>query len=274
MTNKITITPKSNLLKIDFKELWSFHELFYIFSWRDIKVRYKQTLLGVAWAIFQPLISMVIFSFFFGQLAKIPSGNLPYMVFVYTGLVVWNFFSSALSRASSSLVENEELIKKIYFPRLIIPTSAVTTCFLDLAITSLIFIPLLVYFRVAPHPLLILLLPLLLLIVFLTATGLGLFLAALNVKYRDVRYILPFFIQLMMFLTPVIYPTTIIADRHKWILAVNPLTAVIEVIRNLLGGKVIFDYPSLALSFLISVTVCLFGVYYFKRTERFFADII
>ena len=217
---------------------------------------------------------MFIFSFFFGKLANIPSGNLPYMVFVYIGLIIWNFFSASLQNASSSMVENEQLIKKIYFPRIIIPLATIATSFVDLAITSLILVPLLFIFNITPNPVILVFLPLLLAIVFLTSAGLGLFLASFNVKYRDVRYILPFFVQILIFLTPVIYPSTIIADRHKWVLALNPLANVIDTVRTLVGGHTAIDYLGLARSFSIALVIFLFGVLYLKKTERFFADIL
>ena len=270
----IVIKPTKSILHLDLAELWTYKELFYSFVWRDIKVRYKQTFLGIAWAVFQPLTTMFIFSFFFGKLANIPSGNLPYMVFVYIGLIIWNFFSASLQNASSSMVENEQLIKKIYFPRIIIPLATIATSFVDLAITSLILVPLLFIFNITPNPVILVFLPLLLAIVFLTSAGLGLFLASFNVKYRDVRYILPFFVQILIFLTPVIYPSTIIADRHKWVLALNPLTNVIETVRILIGGHTAIDYLGLARSFTIALVIFLFGVLYLKKTERFFADIL
>lgn len=272
--SKVIIQPQSNFLNIDFQELWRFRELLYIFVWRDIKVRYKQTFLGIAWAIFQPLVTMVIFTFFFGKLAGLPSGNLPYMVFVYIGLIIWNFFSNSLSSASGSLVEHEQMIKKIYFPRLLIPLASVITSSIDFLITLIILVVLLIYFQILPSPLLLLYTPLLFLITFFTASGLGLFMSSVNVKYRDVRYILPFFIQILMFLSPVIYPSTIIASQHKWILNINPLTFVIETSRSLISGIPQINFASLLSSLLISILIFLTGLFYLRKTERFFADIV
>ena len=258
---------------LDLKELWDYRELFLIFAWRDIKVRYKQTFLGIAWAVFQPLITMVIFSFFFGKLAGIPSGELPYAVFVLIGLTVWTFFSNYLSHASTSLIDQGQMIKKVYFPRVIIPVTPLITGCVDLGITSIFLSLVLVYYRLTPQPLLFFLLPILILIVGLSSSGLGFFLSALNVKYRDVRYILPFFIQIMMFFSPVIYPSSIIADRHKWVLILNPLTGVVEALRTLIGGSSSVDWTGLMLSGAFSLSIFIAGLKYFKKSEKLFADI-
>jgi len=271
METIIKSTP--GLLKINIQELWNYRELFYIFVWRDIKVRYKQTIFGLGWAIFQPLVTMIIFSFFFGKLAGIPSGNLPYPVFVYTGLVFWTFFSSALTLSSNSLIEHNQLLQKVFFPRLIVPLAAIITCMVDFVITLLLAVVLIFIYHLHPHPLLVLIFPLQLLILFLTISGLGLFLSAFNVKYRDVRYILPFFIQILMFLTPVIYSLTIIAPRHKWLLLANPLTGIIESARVLISGSVLLNWQSMFISLLVSVAIFIFGLYYFRLTEKFLADV-
>ena len=268
------IRPWTGWQGINLRELWDYRELFLIFAWRDLKVRYKQTILGVAWAIFQPLTSMVIFSFFFGKLARIYTAELPYMVFVYVGIVIWTFFSTAVNHATSSLLEQELLIKRVYFPRIIIPLAAFVTSIVDFLIACSILVVLLIYFQIHPSYWLIMAFPGLFLIVSLTVTGIGLFLSAVNIKYRDVRYILPFFINIAMFLTPVIYPSRIIADQHKWILVINPLTAVIETSRKLLSGSVAIDWLGLGISILVAVTIFIFGLYYFRSTEKYFADVV
>ncbi len=274
VTEPITIKPNSKLGTLNFSELWRYRELFFIFAWRDIKVRYKQTILGAAWAVFQPLISMVIFTIFFGNLAKIPSGNLPYSLFVFCGLVFWGFFSNSLSHASSSLVENENIIKKVYFPRLILPISSVVTSLIDFTINLVILIAFTLILGFVPSPLSLLIIPLGLIISAIAASGLGLFLSAFNVKYRDVRYILPFFIQLLMFLTPVIYPTTIVRPSNKLIMALNPMTGVIESVRSVISGSYVIDWPIMMVSAISAIVLLIAGIYYFKATERFFADIV
>ena len=270
----ITIKPKTNLLTIDLNELWRYRELFFIFAWRDVKVRYKQTVLGVAWAIFQPIISMIIFTVFFGNLAKVPSGDLPYSLFVLCGLVFWNFFSGSLSHATNSLIDNENIIKKVYFPKLILPISSVVTSFIDFAINLTILFAFALAMKYIPSPMALVIIPLGVIITAIGSAGLGLGLSSFNVKYRDVRYVLPFFIQLLMFLTPVIYPTTIVRPTNKLIMAINPMTGVIEAVRSVISGSTIIDWPILGLSFISSIFIFLIGLYYFRSTEKFFADIV
>ena len=197
------IRPKKTFSLNDVREMWKFRELLYFFTWRDLKVRYKQTAVGIAWAVFQPFMTMVVFSIFFGKLAKMPSDGIPYPIFVYTGLLIWQFFSSALLDTSNCLIANQAIITKVYFPRLILPVSSVLTKLVDFFIGSFILVGMMFYYHYTPHLIGLLILPVLIFISFLAAVGGGLFLAAINVKYRDVRYILPFFIQILMFLTPV-----------------------------------------------------------------------
>lgn len=267
------IRPKKSLNLQDFKEIWQYRELLYFFSWRDLKVRYKQTAIGVAWAIFQPFITMVVFSIFFGGLAKMPSDNIPYPIFVYTGLLFWQFFSGSLSETASSLIGNQAIITKVYFPRLILPLSAVITKFIDFAIAAVILIGLMIYYGYTPNLIGILIIPLLLIITFMAAIGGGLFLSALNVKYRDVRYALPFFIQILLFVTPVIYPASI-AGKYSWILALNPMTGVIQSVRAALLSATPINWFLIFLSFLASLIVLIIGILFFKKVERYFADVI
>lgn len=270
----IIIKPRKGWIGINLKELWHYKELFYIFVWRDIKVRYKQTVIGIAWAILQPFLLMVVFSVFFGGLAKVPSDNYPYPIFVFTGLLFWNYFSTALSTASNSLTDNENIIKKIYFPRLVLPLSPTITPIIDFCIAFIILGGMLIYYHFTPSFLGIILLPILLIISFCSAAGLGLFLSAINARYRDIKYALPFFIQSLLFLTPVIYPTTIIGEKYRWLLALNPMTGVIETARaGILGNKPI-DLQLLVISAIISIILFLFGIFYFRKTERTFADIV
>lgn len=267
------IRPRKTFSLKDIKELWQYRELLYFFVWRDLKVRYKQTFIGVAWAVFQPFITMVVFSVFFGGLAKMPSDGVPYPIFVYVGLLFWQFFSSALGDTSSVLISNQAIITKVYFPRLILPISSVITKFVDFLIATVILVGLMFYYGYMPHLSGLLLMPLLLLITFMASVGLGLFLASINVKYRDVRYALPFFIQIMLFVTPVIYPASI-AGKYSYLLAVNPMMGVIQSARAAMLGTAPINWLLIGVSLLGTSTIMILGIYVFKKTERYFADII
>jgi lipopolysaccharide transport system permease protein len=267
------IRPKKTFSWNDIRELWQYRELMYFFTWRDLKVRYKQTAIGVAWALFQPFITMVVFSVFFGALIKVPTDGVPYPIFVYVGLLIWQFFSSALSETSNCLISNQAIITKVYFPRLILPISSVLTKLVDFFIASTILIGMMFYYHYTPNLVGLLILPLLLLISFLASVGGGLFLAAVNVKYRDVRYILPFFIQIMMFLTPVIYPASI-AGKYSWILAINPMTGVIKAAQAAILGNAPINWHLLFISFISTSILFVIGIIFFKKTERYFADIV
>ena len=267
------IRPKKLISFGDIRELWLYRELLYFFTWRDLKVRYKQTAVGVAWAVFQPFITMVVFSIFFGTLAKVPSDGVPYPIFVYVGLLFWQFFSGALLDTSNTMISNQSIITKVYFPRLALPIPSVITQFIDFLIGTIILIGLMVYYGYTPHLGGLFLIPLLLLITFMASIGLGLILAALNVKYRDVRYILPFFIQLLLFVTPVIYPAGI-AGKYSWILALNPMMGVIQSARAALLGTTVLNWTLISISLLATAFVLAIGLYVFKKTERYFADII
>lgn len=272
-SENIVIKPKPKWMLFDFKEIWRYRELFFIFAWRDIKVRYKQTILGAGWAILQPLFSMFIFTVFFGNFAKIPSGELPYPLFVLIGLVFWNFFSGVLSRASNSLIENESIVKKVYFPREILPLSTVGANLLDFFISLTLLFLVAIYFHFVPNPLIIVIVLLGILIGILGAGGLGLFLSAFNVKYRDVRYALPFFLQMLIFLTPVIYPTSIMRPTFRYLIALNPMTGVINAARVVFAGGSNIDWITLGISAGATFLYFIIGLYYFRSTERFFADL-
>jgi lipopolysaccharide transport system permease protein len=267
------IKPKPKWQLLDFSEIWKYRELFLIFAWRDITVRYKQTILGIAWAMLQPVFSTLIFTVFFGNFANIPSGELPYPLFVLIGLVFWNYFSGVLSRASNSLIENEDIVKKVYFPREILPLSSVGSNLVDFGISFVLLLIVSLYFRFIPNALILLIIPLGLIIGTLGAGGLGLLLSSFNVKYRDVRYALPFFIQMMIFLTPVIYPTNIMRPSFRYIIALNPMTGVINAARVIFSGGSNLDWGILAISGGASILLFMAGLYYFRATERFFADI-
>jgi len=273
MNKEIIIKPKKGLANLDLRELWHYRELFYFLAWRDIKIRYKQTVLGILWAVIQPFLTMVVFSIFFGKVAGIASEDIPYPIFAYTGLIFWTFFSSSLSSASTSLVSNQGLIQKIYFPRLILPLSSTIVHLIDFFFAAIIFIGLMAYYHFSPTFIGILLIIPCLLITFLAFSGLGLVFSAINVKYRDVRYALPFFIQLLIFVTPVIYPTSILG-KHQWLWYLNPMSGVIETMRAGLLGVGTINWRLFASSALLSILLFVLGILYFKKTEKFFADII
>lgn len=273
MIKTTIIRPKKVLSLEDFREIWAYKELLYFFTWRDFKVRYKQTVIGVLWAIFQPFMTMVVFSLFFGKLLNIPSDKVPYPIFVYTGLLFWQFFSTALSETSGTLISNQAIITKVYFPRLILPLSAVATKLVDFAIAAVILAGMMIYYGYTPNLMGLLVLPLLLAISFMAAVGGGLFLAAINVKYRDVRFVLPYFIQILLFVTPVIYPASI-AGKYSWLLAINPMTGVIQTARAALLGATKINWILVADSFAACAVLLVIGVVYFKKVERYFADIV
>jgi len=271
---EIVIKPKNKWWQIDFRELWRFRDLTYFFAWRDFKVKYKQTIIGVLWVVFQPFITMVVFTVFFGNLAKIPSDNIPYPIFVYTGLLFWTFFSTSLSNASNSFTLNEGIVTKIYFPKIIMPVASIVTGIIDFAVAAVIFAFMMGFYHYTPSITGLLLLPLLIIMTMLSSLGIGLLLASLNVKYRDVRYILPFFIQLLIFVTPVIYPVSIVSPENRWILGLNPMSGIINAARSgLLGGSPI-DWTLLGISAVSMIVYCLIGFVYFRMVEKYFADVI
>lgn len=272
----ILIRPTRGLASLGLRAVWEYRELLFFLVWRDVKVRYKQTALGVLWVILQPLVSMAIFTVLFGVLLKVPSGDAPYPVFAFAGLLPWNYFSQSLSRASTSLVNSSHLITKIYFPRLVIPLSGVFSSLVDFAISFVVLLILMLLYGVTPTARM-LLLPALLLLALVTALGFGLWLSALNVKYRDVGYLLPFLIQIWMYLTPVVYGSSLIPERYRFLLSLNPMTGVVEGFRwALLGGELesYLSAPLLALSVGIALAVLVSGAVFFRTTERSFADVV
>lgn len=268
----VVITPREGWQLPDWRDLREFRELLFFLAWRDVKVRYKQTVLGAAWAILQPLLAMVIFTVFFGRLAKVPSDGMPYPLFVYAALVPWTLFANAVSTGGQSLVGNANLISKVYFPRVLVPASSVGVALLDFCIASLIIAGMMVYYHVAAS-LTLLLVPLLVALTALAALGVGILLAALTVSYRDFRYVLPFLIQIWMFATPVVYPASLVPERWRWALAVNPMAGIIEAFRAALTGRPI-AWDTLGVSALVATTVFIFGMMYFHRVERRFVDVI
>ena len=253
-------------------ELWQKRELLYFLVWKDIKVKYKQAALGIAWAVLQPLLGMLLFTLLFGRVAKLPSDGMPYPLFYFASLLTWTYFSTALTMASNSVVSNTSLVSKVYFPRILLPAAGVIAAMLDLAIASVILVGLLVFYQVPLTPQL-LFLPLVLLLLIVFTMGAGQFLAALNVNYRDVKHALPFLVQLWFFASPVVYPISMVPERFQWLVALNPLAGIIETSRALLVGRPV-PWEALGISCAATVVVCVLGLVYFQRTERRFADVI
>jgi lipopolysaccharide transport system permease protein len=267
------ISASHGWVALRLSELWDYRELLYFLTWRDIKVRYKQTALGFVWAILQPLLTMVVFSLFFGRLAKIPSDGVPYPIFAFTALVPWTLFAYGLSQSSTSLVASANLIKKIYFPRLVIPIASVLSALVDFGIALAVLLGMMVWYGIAPtvH---VLWLPGLVLLALVTALGVGLWLCALNVQYRDVKYILPFLTQFWMFATPIAYPSSLLPEPWRTLYGLNPLAGVVEGFRWALLGANTRPGPMIALSALAAVTLLITGAFYFRRMEKTFADIV
>ena len=256
------------------RDLWRYRELFYFLSWRDILVRYKQTTIGIAWALIRPFLTMVVFTVVFGSLAKLPSGGVPYPILVFSAMLPWQFFASALSECSNSLITNTNLISKVYFPRLIIPASAVIVSFVDFLISGMILLGLMAWYNFVPDWRIITL-PLFTLIAFAASMGAGLWLAALNVEYRDFRYIVPFIVQLGVYISPVGFTSSIVPERWRLLYSLNPMVGVIDGFRwAIIGGQAKLYWPGFILSTALVVLFLVSGIWYFRKTERTFADVI
>ncbi len=256
------------------KDLWHYRELFYFLAWRDILVRYKQTAIGIAWAVLRPLLTMVVLTIVFGKLAKLPSEGVPYAILVFTAMLPWQFFANALSESSNSLIDNTNLISKVYFPRLIIPTSSVIVSFVDFLLSGIILLGLMAWYDFWPTGR-VLVLPLLILVSFAVTMGAGLWISALNVKYRDFRYIVPFIVQFGLYISPVGFSSSVVPQKWRLLYSLNPMVGVIDGFRwAILGKDIVFYLPGFLLS--LSLVVLLFagGLWYFRKTERTFADII
>lgn len=268
----VTVEATSSWVALNLVDLWSYRELLYFLMWRDIKVRYKQTVFGVAWVVMQPLLMTIIFTVFLGRLARVPSDNIPYALFAYAGLLPWTFFSSAVSTTGNSLVGNAHLITKVYFPRIIIPTATIGARLVDFGISFLIMFGLMIYYRVEPTWHLVMLLPLVVLITLL-ALGFGMWTSALNVKYRDIGMALPVLIQLWMFASPIVYPASLVPPDWRWAYALNPLVGIMEGFRSALFG-LRFNWTALAISTVITLVLLVYSAYAFRRREKTFADIV
>jgi lipopolysaccharide transport system permease protein len=256
------------------KDIWRYRELFYFLSWRDILVRYKQTVIGIAWSLIRPILTMVVFTVVFGKLAKLPSEGVPYPILVYTALLPWQFFSNSLSESSNSLITNSNLLSKIYFPRLILPTSSVIVGIVDFLISFVILVGLMAWFHFVPQWR-ILALPFFLALALVTSLGFGLWLAALNVKYRDFRYIVPFIVQFGLYISPVGFSSTIVPEKWRLLYSINPMVGVIDGFRwAILGQSIKLYWPGFILSIVLTTVIFLSGLRYFRNTERVFADVI
>lgn len=256
------------------KDLWRYRDLFFFLVWRDILVRYKQTVIGVAWVVIRPIMTMLVFTLVFGKLAKLPSDGVPYSLMVFSGMLPWFFFSSALSESSNSMISNSNLLSKVYFPRIIIPTSAIIVCLVDFALSFLVLIPFMFYYGISPDWKIVTL-PLFLLLGIMTALGAGLWLSALNIKYRDFRFILPFIVQIGMYVSPVGFSSSIVPEKLKFLYSLNPMVGVIDGFRwALLGGNFELYMPGLYASIALSLIIFIIGLRYFRSTERAFADLI
>jgi len=268
----ILIRPSRGWVALNLRDLWLYRELLYFLTWRDIKVRYKQTVLGAAWAVLQPFFTMVVFSVFFGRLAQVPSDGIPYPIFAYCALVPWSYFAGALDRAGNSLVGSANLITKVYFPRLAIPISAVLAGLLDFAIAFVVLLGMMLYYGIVPTAA-VLTLPLFLLLAVATALAVGLWLSALNVQYRDVRYTIPFLTQFWLFATPIAYSSSLVPERWRALYGLNPMAGVVEGFRWALLGKEP-PGPLIAVSAIVVILLLVGGLYYFRRMERSFADVV
>lgn len=272
-TEILRIKPSNGWVSLRLNEVWEYRELLYFLIWRDIKVRYKQTVLGAAWAIIQPFTTMVVFSLFFGKLGKISSDGIPYPIFCYVALVPWTFFANGLTQSSDSLIGNANLIKKVYFPRLTIPIAAVLSGIVDFGLAFVVLLGMMLYYGIMPtsH---IVWLPLFLLLALVTALGFGLWLSALNLKYRDVRYVVPFLTQLWLFATPIAYSSTILPERWQLVYGLNPMAGVVKGFRWALLGTKASPGPIVVASSLAALLILISGAFYFRRMEKTFADFV
>ena len=277
----IRIRPSKGWVSLDFEEMWRYRELLYFFVWRDIKIRYKQTILGASWAIIQPLFTMVIFSLFFGKLAQIPSDGIPYPLFSYTALVPWTFFANGVTLASNSLVNNADMIRKIYFPRMSLPIATVLAGLVDFTLAFIVLIGMIIGFSIVPAAnynaqisLKVLWLPLFLLLALVTTLGVSFWFSAMNVQFRDVRFVVPFFIQAWLFLTPIAYPSSLLSEPWRTLYGINPMAGVVEGFRWALLGTDTAPGSMMIFSVLAAILILIGGVYYFRRMETKMADVL
>ena len=269
----IVVKPSKGWISLNLDELWEYRELLYFLTWRNIKVRYKQTVLGAAWAIIQPFFTMVVFSLFFGKLAKVPSDGIPYPIFAYAALVPWMFFANGLNQSSDSLVGSADLIKKVYFPRLIVPISSIISGVIDFVLSFLVLVGMMLFYGIFPTANCIWL-PFLLLLAFVTSLGVGLWLSALNVQFRDVRHTVPFLTQFWLFATPIAYPSSLLPEPWHTLFGINPMVGVVEGFRWALLGTETAPGPIIIVSSLVALVLLVGGVFFFRRMEKTFADVV
>jgi lipopolysaccharide transport system permease protein len=272
-TQAILIEPPRRWEALELREFWRYRELLYFLTWRDVKVRYKQTAIGAAWAILQPFLTMVVFSVIFGSLIQVPSDGVPYPIFSYAALLPWTFFAGALTRSGNSLVYDANLVSKVYFPRMILPFAAVLSLLVDFAIAFIVLLGMMLFYGIVPG-IAVLTLPLFLLLAFMAALACGLWLSAVNVKYRDVAYVIPFLTQFWLFMTPVAYPSTIIPERWRLLYSLNPMAGVVEGFRWALFGQQNVQGEFIFLSTMVILTLFIGGLFYFRRMEHEFADVV
>lgn len=271
VVEELVIRPRRGWIAIDWSELYRYRELLYFLTWRDVSVRYKQTVLGVAWAVLQPVFNMVVFTVIFGNFANIPSQGVPYAVFVYAALLPWMFFSAGVSQAGQSLINQQHLLTKVYFPRMFVPASSIGGGLVDLAVSFGVYAFILLWYRFVPSWGIVFV-PGLILLTILATLGLGLLLAALTVTYRDFRYVVPFMVQALLYISPVIYPVTLVPHEYHWLIALNPMTGIIDGFRSAILGTP-WNLTTLSISSISAMALCALGMYYFRKTERRFADI-
>jgi len=269
----IRILPSRGWVPIKLKDIWEYRELLYFLTWRDIKVRYKQTVLGATWAILQPFLTMVIFSIFFGKLAGLPSDGIPYPIFSYSGMVIWLFFANGVTLSSSSMVSEANTIKKVYFPRMVIPISAILSGGVDFILAFIVLLGMMVFYGIMPT-VAIVWLPLLFLLAFVTSLGVSLWLSAMNVMFRDVRYVVPFLVQAWLFATPIAYSSSLLKGKWKTIYGINPMAGVVDGFRWAILGVETKPGPMIAVSSVVAVALLISGAYFFRRMERSFADVV
>lgn len=269
----LVIEPAGRWPRIDLRELWAYRGLFFFLVWRDVKVRYAQTVLGAGWAILQPVLTMLVFTVIFGRFANIPSDGVPYAVFSLAALVPWTYFSTALSGASNSLVSSTNLITKVYFPRLVIPFAPVLAGLVDFAVALVVLGAVMLFYGIVPGPLALVVVPLLLLGMMLTSAGVGCWLAALNIQYRDVKHVTPFLVQVWMYASPIVYPMSLVPEEYRGYYALNPMAGIVEGFRAVLLGTGAVAWPTIGLSLAVGAVLFLTGSLYFRRTERVFADV-
>ncbi len=269
----VRIQPSKGWVSLQLVEVWKYRELLYFLMWRDIKVRYKQTVLGAAWAIIQPFFTMIVFSLFFGKLAKVPSDGIPYPIFSYAALVPWTFFAQGLTQASNSLVLNANLVKKVYFPRLVVPIATVLAGAVDFILAFGVLLMMMLYYGITPT-VNVVWLPLFLLLALMTSLGVSLWFAAMNVQFRDVRYTIPFLTNFWLFVTPIAYPSSLLAEPWRTLYGLNPMAGVVEGFRWALLGTATSPGPIIIVSSLVALTLLVSGAFYFRRLEKTFADVV